>query len=169
MCTRGQEQRGCTSVKEAPGHMRRHKCCTRLHTGCRRNMKGVHKECTHTAVHTKSTKDTRGLRRMHKRWTRGVGDAQGCTRMPRRCKEDGWGCPREAEEGAWWGMGGERGHTEGDEAVWMGPRMGQEAAQGSPEVWQNRRAAQRMPEGCAGDAPGIPEGCAEDAGGKRKE
>lgn len=66
-------------------------------------------------------------------------------------------------------MGGERGHTEGDEAVWMGPRMGQEAAQGSPEVWQNRRASQRMPEGCAGDAPGIPEGCAEDAGGKRKE
>lgn len=84
-----------------------------------------------------------------------VGDTQRCTGMSRGCKEDGWGCPREAEEG-------DRGHTEDDEDVWMkqvGPRMGQEAAQGSPEVWQDRRAVQGMPEGGAGDAPGVPEGC----------
>lgn len=50
----------------------------------------------------------------------------------------------------------------------MGPRMGQEAAQGPLEVWQDRRPVQRMPEGCAGDAPGIPEGCVWDAPGMQE-
>lgn len=68
-------------------------------------MEGMHKECTRNSAwkeregHVRTQEDAQEMDK------RGVGDAHGCTRMPRRCKEDGRGCPREAEEGCLMGCG----------------------------------------------------------------
>lgn len=123
---------------------------------CARGCTGMHNAMLHEAAHGMQEEHGRDAQGMHTGHRKSMKDTQGgrCTGMSRGCKEDGWGSPREAEEG-------DRGHTEGDEDVWMkqvGPRMGQEAAQGSPGVWQSRRAVQGMPEGGAGDLQ-VPQGC----------
>lgn len=132
------DSQACTRCKSVL-HMHKGSGAERLHkcergTWAHKDAQVLQEEHERDAqgMHTQSRaqEEHQGHTRMHKR---DVGNAQGCTRMPGGCKEDGWGCPREAEEG----VGGERGHREGDEDVrmkQMGPRMGQGAAQGPPEV-----------------------------------
>lgn len=97
-------ERGTWAHKDAQAH----KCCMRLHTGCRRNMEGMHKERTHNSAwkeregHVRTQEDAQEMDK------RGVGDAHGCTRMHKDAQE---------MQGRWMGMpkGGRRGVPDG---VW---------------------------------------------------